>query len=152
LYREGTEVTFVNMPILAYLFAPLARLDDADAGWIFLALGLTAALVSWTLLARIGRCRAGGAALAFVFLINGPLVNSLREGTPTHFLLLLLALALLLWRAGWDFGAGLVLGFCALFKLPLLLFGGYFLLRRRWRILAGGATMAAIVIGLSLWL
>ena len=26
LYREGAEVTFVNMPILAFLFAPLARL------------------------------------------------------------------------------------------------------------------------------
>lgn len=153
LYREGAEVTFVNMPIMAFLFAPLGRLDDFDAGWIFLALGLTAALASWALLARIGRYRAGSTALlAFIFLINGPMVNSLREGNTTHFLLLLLALALLLWRAGWDYSAGLVLGFCALFKLPLLLFGGYFLLRRRWRILAGGATMAALIIGLSLWL
>jgi alpha-1,2-mannosyltransferase len=153
LYRDGTEVTFVNLPILAYLFAPLARLDDSQAGWIFLALGLAAALVSWVLLARIGRYRAGSAALlAFIFLINGPMVNSLREGNTTHFLLLLLALALLLWRAGWDYSAGLVLGVCALFKLPLLLFGGYFLMRRRWRILAGAATMAAAVIGLSLWL
>jgi hypothetical protein len=153
LYREGAEVTFVNMPILAFLFAPLARLDDVDAGWIFLALGLTAALASWALLARIGRCRAGSVALlAFIFLINGPMVNSLREGNTTHFLLLLLVLALVLWRAGWDYSAGLVLGFCALFKLPLLLFGGYFLLRRRWRILAGGVTMAAVVTGLSVWL
>jgi hypothetical protein len=153
LYREGAEVTFVNMPIMAFLFAPLGRLDDFDAGWIFLALGLTAALASWALLARIGRYRGSSAALlAFIFLINGPMVNSLREGNTTHFLLLLLALALLLWRAGWDYSAGLVLGFCALFKLPILLFGGYFLLRRRWRILAGGATMAALIIGLSLWL
>jgi alpha-1,2-mannosyltransferase len=152
LYREGAEVTFVNMPILAFLFAPLARLDDVGAGWIFLALGFTAALASWALLARIGRYRASSAALlAFVFLIDGPMVNSLREGNTTHFLLLLLVLALLLWRAGWDYGAGLVLGFCALFKLPLLLFGGYFLIRRRWRIVAGGATMAALIIGLSLW-
>src|SRR5262245_14122085 len=153
LYRQGAEVTFVNMPILAYLFAPLARLDDVDAGWTFLALGLTAALASWVLLARIGRYRAGSAALlAFVFLINGPMVNSLREGNSTHFLLLLLVLALLLLRAGWDYSAGLVLGFCALFKLPLLLLGAYVLLRRRWRIVAGGATMAAVMIGLSLWI
>jgi hypothetical protein len=153
LFREGAEVTFVNMPILAYLFAPLARLDDSDAGWIFLALGLTATLVSWALLARIGRYGAVSAALlAFIFLINGPMVNSLREGNSTHFLLLLLALALLLWRSGWDYSAGLVLGFCALFKLPLLLLGGYFLIRRNWRILAGGATMAAALLGLSLWL
>jgi alpha-1,2-mannosyltransferase len=153
LYREGAEVTFVNMPILAFLFAPLAWLDDPDAGSIFLALGLTAALASWALLARIGRYGVSGAALlAFIFLINGPMVNSLREGNTTHFLLLLLTLALLLWRAGWDYSAGLVLGFCALFKLPLLLFGAYFLFRRRWRILAGGATIAALIIGLSLWL
>ena len=153
LFREGAEVTFVNMPILAYLFAPLARLDDSDAGWIFLALGLTATLVSWALLVRIGRYGAVSAALlAFIFLINGPMVNSLREGNSTHFLLLLLALALLLWRGGWDYSAGLVLGFCALFKLPLLLLGGYFLIRRNWRILAGGATMAAALLGLSLWL
>src|SRR5262245_35780301 len=131
LYREGAEVTFVNMPILAFLFAPLARLDDSNAGWIFLALGLTAALASWALLTRIGRYHASSAALlALIFLINGPMANSLREGNTTHFLLLLLTLALLLWRAGWDYSAGLVLGFCALFKLPLLLFGGYFLLRR----------------------
>ena len=153
LFREGAEVMFVNMPILAYLFAPLARLDDSDAGWIFLALGLTAAIVSWALLARIGRYGAANAALlAFIFLVNGPMVNSLREGNTTHFLLLLLVLALLLWRAGWDYSAGLVFGFCALFKLPLLLLGAYFLLRRHWRIVAGGATMAALIIGLSLWI
>jgi alpha-1,2-mannosyltransferase len=153
LYREGAEVTFVNMPILAYVFAPLARLDDVAAGRIFLALGLAAAFAAWALLVRIGRNRASSAALlAFIFLINGPMVNSLREGNSTHFLLLLLVLALLLWRAGWDYSAGLVLGFCALFKLPLLLLGAYVLLRRRWRIVAGGATMAAVVIGLSLWL
>ena len=153
LYREGAEVTFVNMPILAFLFAPLARLDDVAAGWIFLALGLTASFASWALLVRIGRYRASSAALlAFIFLINGPMVNSLREGNTTHILLLLLVLALLLWRAGWDYSAGLVLGFCALFKLPLLLLGAYVLLRRRWRIVAGGATMAALMIGLSLWI
>ena len=102
---------------------------------------------------RIGRYSASSAALlAFIFLINGPMVNSLREGNSTHFLLLLLVLALLLWRAGWDYSAGLVLGFCALFKLPLLLLGGYALLRHRWRILAGGATMAVVIIGLSLWI
>ena len=62
LYREGAEVTFVNMPILAFLFAPLARLDDVDAGWIFLALGFTAALASWALLLFLVAA-AGGAFL-----------------------------------------------------------------------------------------
>jgi hypothetical protein len=150
--EEGGVVTFVNLPILAWLFAPVARLDDAPAAWTFLAIGLAAALAAWALLARLGRQASNnGPLLLFIFLVNGPMVNSLREGNSTHFLLLLLIVALLLWRAGWDYGAGLVLGFCAIFKLPLLLFGAYFLLRRRWRILAGGATMATAIVGVSLW-
>ncbi len=151
--EEGGAVTFVNLPILAWLFAPIARLDDAPAGWTFLALGVAAAGAAWALLARLGQrgSNIAAALLLFIFLINGPMVNSLREGNTTHFLLLLLTVALLLWRSGWDYGAGLVLGFCAIFKLPLLLLGAYFLLRRRWRIVAGGLTMAAAIVGLSLW-
>jgi hypothetical protein len=150
--EEGAAITFVNLPILAWLFAPLARLSEAAASWTFLALGIPAALTAWALLARLTRLDAGnGALLLFIFMVNGPMVNSLREGNTTHFLLLLLVVALLLWRAGWDYCAGLVLGFCAIFKLPLLLFGAYFLLRQRWRIVAGGATMIACVVGLSLW-
>lgn len=149
---EGGAVTFVNLPILAWLFAPLASLNDFDAAWTFLALGIFAMLTAWALLARLGWHGASGAALLlFIFLVNGPMVNSLREGNTTHVLLLLLVIALLLWRAGWDYGAGLVLGFCAIFKLPLLLFGGYFVFRRRWRIVAGGVTALASIVGLSLW-
>src|SRR5215813_1380076 len=150
--EEGAAFTFVNLPILAWLFAPLGRLSEFAASWTFLAFGIPAALTAWALLARIARLDAWNAALLlFIFMVNGPMVNSLREGNTTHFLLLLLVLALLLWRAGWLFTAGLVFGFCAVFKLPLLLFGGYFLLRRRWRVVAGGVTMIAVICGLSLW-
>ena len=31
------------------------------------------------------------------------MINSLREGNTTHIILLLLVLALLLWRSGWDY-------------------------------------------------
>src|SRR5262245_22023568 len=149
---EGAALTFVNLPILAWIFAPLAPLSEETAPWVFLAVGLPAALTAWALLARIARLDARNAALLlFIFMINGPMVNSLREGNTTHFLLLLLVVALLLWRAGWLYCAGLVLGFCAIFKLPLLLYGAYFILRRRWRIVAGGVTMMAAIIGLSLW-
>src|SRR5262245_15737269 len=34
---EGAALTFVNLPILAWLFAPLARLSESDAAWTFLA-------------------------------------------------------------------------------------------------------------------
>jgi hypothetical protein len=149
---DGGALTFVNLPILAWLFAPFARLDYISAGERFLAIGIPAALAAVALLAHIARLDARNSALLlFIVLINGPMVNSLREGNTTHFLLLLLVVALILWRAGWDYSAGLVLGFCAVFKLPLLLYGAYFLLRRCWRIVAGGATTIAALGALSLW-
>ena len=62
---------------------------------MFLAVGIPAALTAWALLVRLARLDATKAALLlFLFMINGPMVNSLREGNTTHFLLLLLVLAL----------------------------------------------------------
>lgn len=139
-------VGFVNLPILAWLFVPLAWIGKDLAGWVFLALGAAAVATTYALLLRLGDFgRTGGAMLALSILANGPLVNSLREGNTTHFILLLLVVALLLWRAGANFAAGLVLGCCALIKLPLLLFGVYALLRGHWRLLAGGATITGAV-------
>jgi len=149
---QGAALTFVNLPILAWLFAPFGQMSEVAASWTFLALGIPAALCAWALVARLARPDSGDPALLlFIFLANGPMVNSLREGNTTHFLLLLLVIAVLLWRAGQDYAAGLVLGFCAIFKLPLLLFGAYFLLRRRWRVVAGGATTITVIAALSLW-
>jgi Glycosyltransferase family 87 len=148
---ESAVLGFVNIPVLAWLFAPLAPLGELDAAWLFFALGVTATVATFVLLLRLGNFNATTAAiLALSCLANGPLVNTLREGNTTHFILLLLVVALLLWRAGAEFSAGLVLGFCAMFKLPLMLFALYFLLRRRWRIVAGGATMIGGIVLLSL--
>jgi alpha-1,2-mannosyltransferase len=138
---ESAAVGFVNLPILAWLFVPFALLGEPSSGWAFLALGAVAIATIYALLLRLGDFNvASGAMLALSILASGPLVNSLREGNTTHFILLLLILALLLWRAGYEYAAGLLLGLCALFKLPLMLFGLYVLLRRRWRVVAGGAT------------
>ena len=145
---EAAAGGFVNIPIIAWLCVPLVPLGEDGAGWAFLGVGATATVAAWALLTRMGLPQTRiGAPLLFLFLVNGPLVNSMREGNTTHIILLLLIVALLLWRAGRQFGAGLVLGACAVLKLPLLLFGAYFILRRRWRIVAGGiATISAAVI------
>jgi hypothetical protein len=89
------------------------------------------------------------------------MVNSLREGQSSHFVLLLMVAGLLQWRAKRPYVAGLAFGLCASFKLPLLLMGAYFALRRHWRIVAGGATTIAILVlssaalygfsGLAIW-
>jgi alpha-1,2-mannosyltransferase len=149
--ENSTEVGFVNIPGLVWLFVPLVPLGEVAAAWVFLGLGAAAALGAYALLLHVGRIGPrAGAVLLFLFLVNGPLVNSLREGNTTHFILLLLVVALLLWRGGRDFAAGLVLGLCAMIKPPLILFGLYFLLRGRWRVVAGGATTIAAIVAVSL--
>lgn len=148
---EPSAVGFVNIPILAWVTAPLVPLGEEAAGFTFLVLGAAATLGAWALLVRVGGLKSeGAAALLFLFLANGPLVNSLREGNTTHFMLLLLVVALFLWRRGSEYAAGLVLGVCAVFKLPLMLYGVYFVLRRRWRVVAGGATSIGLAVLLSL--
>ena len=127
-------------------------LGEEESGWAFLAVGAVAALTAWWLLARMRRPEARNAAplLLFLGLVNGPMINSLREGNTTHIILLLLVLAFVLWRSGWDFVAGLLLGLCALIKLPLLLFGAYYILRGKWRVALGGVTSIATAVLLSL--
>jgi hypothetical protein len=112
---------------------------------------MVALLGAYMLLARSTRLDPPRAALlAFLFLINGPIVNSLREGQTSHVILLLLVVGLVLWRSRHDYAAGLAFGFCALIKLPLLLLGLYFVLRQRWAIVAGGATTIGVAALLSL--
>ncbi len=79
-------------------------------------------------------------------------MNSLREGQSSHVILLFLVAGLALWRRKHDYAAGLAFGFGALIKLPLLLLGFYFVLRRRWAIVAGGATTIGVAALLSLLL
>jgi alpha-1,2-mannosyltransferase len=138
---DTAAVGFVNLPILAWLFVPLAPLGEPVAGFVFLALGIAVTATAYALMLRFGDFSTiGQTLLALSILANGPLINSLREGNTTHFILLLLVAALLLRRVNADYAAGLVLGLCALIKLPLMLLGLYYLLRGQWRVVAGGAT------------
>ena len=139
----------MNVPVLAWLFVPLVPLGEEAAGWVFLAIGAAATALACLLLRRMARPGTEAAPLVLLFLVNGPLVNSLREGNTTHFVLLLLILALMLLQRGSNFAAGVLLGLCAVIKLPLLLFGAYFLLRRRWMVVAGGASAIGGILLLS---
>lgn len=149
-FTEAGAGGFVNVPVLGWLFVPMVPLGEDAAGWTFLAIGVPATLAAYLALRRIILPDGNAAALLLLlFLVNGPLINALREGNSTHFILLLLILAFsALWR-GWEFTAGLILGFAAVIKLPLLLFGGYFLFRRRWMVVAGGTAMIGAVMALS---
>ena len=141
--------SFVNLPIVGWLFAPLVVFGESGAGWVYFGLGLATTAGAWFLLTRLF-APGHGPLLLLLFLINGPLVNSLREGNSTHAVLLLLIVGLHLWRTERNFAAGLVFGICAIIKLPLLLIGVYFFVRGRWTIVAGGAAAIVTAVLLSL--
>jgi alpha-1,2-mannosyltransferase len=149
--NEPGSLAFVNIPILGYLFVPLAMLDPRLAGWVYLGFGVAAIVATLLLLARyLALSSYKFAILILLFAANGPLVNSLREGNTSHIVVLLLAASLFLLLSGWPFAAGALLGACAVVKLPLILFGAYYVLLRRWRIVAGAASMIGFLVFLSL--
>lgn len=133
---------FVNLPILAWLFVPFLILGKIASGWAFLFFGAAALLISWLIVARNLVSAALAGPMLFLILVNGPMINSLREGNTTHIAFFAVICGLALWKAGWSFLAGLLLGVAAIIKIPLLLFGIYFLLRRNWPVVSGG--LAAI--------
>lgn len=145
---------FVNVPVLAWLFVPFAYLEKTEAAWLFLVLGAAAYLAAFVLLQRLAPRTSARSALPllFLFLLNGPAIHSLREGNTTHLVLLAIIAALLALQRGRDLLAGVILGACAVIKLPLLLLGGYFVLRRRWMVVAGGAAVVGLTAILSLTL
>jgi hypothetical protein len=159
LWNNGLSATYPftvrgnwsNLPVLAWPIALLVPFGREAAAWIYLGIGYLVIAATWLMLIRQAGLRAPRAAtLACLFLLNGPLLNALREGNSTHFVLFFLVLGLWLWQERREFASGLALGLSAAIKPPLLLLGVYFLLRRRWQIAAGGAVTIAVVVLLSL--
>ena len=142
---------YVNIPVVSLLFAPLGAFPPPIAGYAFTVLGLGATGIAWWLLVRAARLQTREAAvLLFLFGASGPLAYSLKIGNTTHIVLALVTGAFLLLRQRRDFAAGALLGLVAVVKLPLMLFGVYFLARRRWRSVAGMVAVGAVAGVLSL--
>ncbi len=149
-YRNGAE-GFVNIPIMAYLCAPLAVVSKTTGDNAFLFLGVITMILTWHTLARLAKLNPDQSLLLlFLFAACGPLHYSLRLANSTHFVLFLFVLGIWTLRKDREFQAGILFGFAALIKLPLLLLGVYFLLRGRWRVAMGGAAIGAFAGLLSL--
>lgn len=150
LFDQGVH-GWVNLPIVAYLFAPFALLPARESAFVFSLLGLIPVALAWHLLSRLagleGRDRW---LLLFLFAVSGPLHYSVKEANTSHMVLAGLAGGLLLLRAGRPVAAGLLLGAMAVIKLPLLLFGVAFVLRRNWRAAFGFAAVCGAAGLLSL--
>jgi alpha-1,2-mannosyltransferase len=145
--------SFVNLPVIALLFVPFAFMGQWVGVGAFSLLGLAAVAATWLLLVRLAELREERHwLLLLLFATNGPLLNSIKEANTTHMLLPALAGALMLLRGRRDLAAGAVLGLATLIKLPLALFGAYFLLRGRWLAALGMAGVCLIGAGLSVLL
>ena len=82
---------FVNIPIVAVLFTPFSILTLRHAQWLFVGLSLISLVLSLFLLWSVtDRSWSQRWAMLLLFVMNGPLVYSLKEGNLTHFALFLL--------------------------------------------------------------
>ena len=143
---------FVNIPIVALLFTPFSMVTLRHAQWLFVALSLVGLVVTLLLLwSMTDREASKRWAILLLFAMNGPLVYSLKEGNLTHFALLVLVAGVVCLDRGWERSAGACFAVAAIIKLPLLLFGVYFVGMRKWRAAFGYGFTLATISGLSLW-
>lgn len=143
---------FVNIPIVALLFAPFSMLTLRHAQWLFVAISLVGVVVTvlllWSLTDRHPSRRW---VILMLFVMNGPLVYSLKEGNLTHATLLVLVVGVVCLDRGWERSAGACFALAAIIKLPLLLFALYFVGMRQWRVVFGYGVTLSTITGLSLW-
>lgn len=139
LFKDGV-FGFVNLPIMAYAFAPFALLPERAAGFVYSAIAGAALFSSWLLVSReLAFSRAQQALSLFALAAFGPLIHSLRQANTTHLTLAATLWSVILLKRGHPMISGVILGVAAIVKPPLALFGIYFLLRRYW---LAAATMA----------
>ena len=150
LIGKGTS-GFVNIPVAAYLFAPFALFPPKIAAALYTLIGMAVTVISWFLLVRAFRLELRERwLLAFLFLVNGPLLNGIKWGNLSYFILCALAGGLVLAREGRSGAAGALLGVATVIKPPLALFGLFFLFRRDVRGVLGYAAVGVVTVLLSL--
>jgi hypothetical protein len=141
---------FVNIPIVALVFAPVARLPLATAHSVVTMMSVAAvAAIAWGLIVLTGATGWRRYAVVAAVLMNGPMFYSIRLGNLTHVVLVLLVAAVVALLSKHDVRAGTLLGVCALVKPPLLIWLPYFVLRGRWRAASGMAVSLLIVLAAS---
>jgi len=150
LLEKGT-IGFVNIPVVAYLFAPFALMPAKASAIVFSLFGFLSVVSAWYFLVRLANLELRERwLLAFLFLVNGPLISGIKYGNLSYFILAAMAGGLLLLRSGRPGLAGVILGVATVIKPPLALFGLFFLFRREWRALAGYTATGLATILLSL--
>ncbi len=136
------------------IFLPLTAFSFNGAFWSWTAINFVMALLAALLLsAHLPNFpRPAGLWTFAAAMVSFPLIWALCQGQDSILLLLLFVLVYLNLKAGKDTIAGFVLAL-GLFKFTLVVpFVIPFLLRRRWRFLAGFLAGAALAVGISVWM
>ncbi|HEX2922863.1 MAG TPA: glycosyltransferase family 87 protein [Chloroflexota bacterium] len=138
----GGFIPFHNPPVLALLLVPLASLPFSWGHLLWLLGTVVAFVLSATL--PLGRSRCG--PLAAVALLTFPgVADTLLWGQMVGLLALSLGSGMVALRNGKPFLGGLLLGLLWLKPQYAVGFPLLFLLKRRWRELAGVAVSAAVI-------
>ncbi|HZS37594.1 MAG TPA: glycosyltransferase family 87 protein [Polyangia bacterium] len=154
---------YLYPPLLAQALAGasrlLARVVGPDETWLAvffawqaaqIALVIAAAAASVRLVERLRVPRRRACAyVAIAFLVDAPLLRTLRHNQVNLWVLDLILFALVAHEA-WPLAAGAALALAGHVKLYPFALGLAFLLCRRWRVLAGAIIGAFAVLGLEL--
>ena len=138
------SVTYTRAPFYAVLLKPISWLPYGIAWPLFCFTCL--ACVLWFVI----RFQADCAALPLYASFFIPVAAFIPQGQDTPLLLLFAGAAILQMRKGRDFLAGLLLAMCAIKFHLFLLVPVMLLIKRRWRILAGGTTGTLVLFLLGL--
>ena len=143
--RLGVEAMRANYPppfVLA--IEPLSLLPRIEAFWLWHGLNLCLLLIAiWLLVADLDESRRR-VRFACAALLYGPVTAALFWGQVEPFVLLMLVIALRNSAPRRDIASGIALGLAALCKMYPFVVIGYFLLCRRWTVVAyTGLTILA---------
>lgn len=142
---------YVNFPLLAYIFVPLSELPKEIAGTIFFVIGYLSLIPFSYLLIKGAHLTSWKMWLMIAILaLSGPLDYSIKMGNTTHMIALTMLVAILCYQHGREWLAGILLGINGLIKIPLIIPAGYFLVRRRWKVVGGGILVVGLALIVSL--
>ena len=139
--------TFINPPLLAWLWTPLVALPEPVAYLVWTLVGLSALVWAWYIAAPFRGL--GKLALLFAGLALWPVMEAFYFGQPTMLVLALVATAWWLMRRQQMVAAGVALAFATALKPQVVVMvPACLLVAGRWRPVAswaaGGAVLAAL--------